>query len=169
MLSLDSPKWSELEHAFGSANDIPTLLRHLEENPSIDGKDEPWFSLFSSLVHQGDIYSASFAAVPHVVRIFSQTPTQVGSSCLKFLAYVEISRQDKSVPIPAELETEYLSALKQLPYLVAQASEREWTADFLTSALSAIAAAKGFGKFARAIMQLAPEVVDEFLRWISTW
>ena len=27
MLSLDSPQWSELQHAYGPATDIPQLLR----------------------------------------------------------------------------------------------------------------------------------------------
>lgn len=30
MLSLDSPRWQELEHAYGSAEDIPALLEQLD-------------------------------------------------------------------------------------------------------------------------------------------
>lgn len=67
MLNLDSPKWSELDHAYGKASDIPDLLRQLETIPNPDDNSEPWLSLWSSLAHQGDIYSASFAAVPHIV------------------------------------------------------------------------------------------------------
>jgi hypothetical protein len=34
MLSLDSPRWSELSHVYGSAADIPSLLRQLQSLPS---------------------------------------------------------------------------------------------------------------------------------------
>jgi hypothetical protein len=74
-LSLDDTlRWSNLQHAYGSASDVPGLLRRLEVLPASSGTDEPWFSLWSSLAHQGDVYSASFAAVPHVVRALSTAP-----------------------------------------------------------------------------------------------
>jgi hypothetical protein len=33
MLALDSQRWTELTHAGGSAQNIPTLLRQLEHEP----------------------------------------------------------------------------------------------------------------------------------------
>ncbi len=165
MLSLDSPKWSELFHAYGKASDIPDLLRQLETMPAWDGEEEPWFSIWSSLAHQGDVYSASFAAVPHVVRILAQAPNQADFSYFQFPAWVEICRQKKSVAIPKELEADYFSALKQLPSLAAAAADREWDEDFLLCALSAIAAAKGYCTAAEVIQELESSVAKEFLEW----
>jgi hypothetical protein len=165
MLSLDSPKWSELSHAYGVASDIPDLLRQLETTPSSDSEKEPWFSIWSSLAHQGDVYSASFAAVPHVVRILAQAPNRADFSYFQFPAWVEICRQKKTVPIPQELEADYFSALKQLPFLVTAAADREWNEDFLLCALSAIAAAKGYGTVAEAVQELNSNVAEEFLEW----
>ncbi len=54
MLSLDSPRWSELKHAYGDASDIPDLLRQLDDLLSSDDDSEPWFSIWSSLAHQSD-------------------------------------------------------------------------------------------------------------------
>ncbi|HEX3912895.1 MAG TPA: hypothetical protein VHW71_05265 [Steroidobacteraceae bacterium] len=67
MLPLDSPQWAELSHAYGAAGDIPQLLKQLTNFRRATVDKEPWFSLWSALAHQGDVYSASFAAVPHVV------------------------------------------------------------------------------------------------------
>jgi hypothetical protein len=117
------------------ASDIPLLLRQLETMPPFNGEEEPWFSIWSSLAHQGDVYPASFAAVPHVVRILAKAPNQADFSYFQFPAWVEICRQKKSVMIPRELETDYFSALKQLPSLVAAAADREWDEAFLSSAL----------------------------------
>ena len=78
MLDLDSPRWAELQHAYGPADDIPDLLRDLERfaagetlppNEDFGEQKEPWFSLWSALCHQGDSCTAAFAALPHIVRI----------------------------------------------------------------------------------------------------
>lgn len=67
--------WDELNHAFGSAGDIPALLADLAFFPAESSYEaEPWFSLWSSLCHQGDIYSASFAAVPEIVKHLANNP-----------------------------------------------------------------------------------------------
>src|SRR6266704_737546 len=63
VLNLQSSKWSELRHAYGNAADIPQLLARLRELPKSEGKAEPWFTLWSALAHQGDVYSASLSAI----------------------------------------------------------------------------------------------------------
>ena len=168
MLSLDSPGWSELEHAYGRANDTPGLLRQLRTLPVADGDNEPWFSLWSSLAHQGDVYSASFAAVPHVIQALSSAPEQADFVYFQFPTWVEICRQKKAVQIPDDLASAYFEALHQLPALVASAASRDWDAGFLACAMSSLAAAKGFGTVAEAALELTPDVADEFMDWFFT-
>lgn len=165
MLSLDSKKWSKLEHAYGKASDTPDLLRQLQAMPSSEGDKEPWFSLWSSLAHQGNGYSASFAAVPHVVHFLSQAPAEADFSFFQFPAWVEVYRQKNSAPIPEELESAYFTALAKMPALVAAAANKKWDSDFLCCALAAIAASKGFGPVAEAVLELNPEVAEEFIEW----
>lgn len=164
-LPLDSSRWGELEHAYGQASDIPALLRKLDSVPSAVGEQEPWFSLWSALAHQNDVYTASFAAVPHVVRALATSPLTADSNYLQFPAIVEAWRQAKQIPIPEDLKVAYSTALAALPGLVAQASAREWDGDFLACALSAVAAAKGFGNVAAAVLEITPDVADEFTEW----
>ena len=45
MLSLESSRWSELEHAYGQASDIPPLLRQLRDLPGSEGQSEPCLAL----------------------------------------------------------------------------------------------------------------------------
>jgi hypothetical protein len=167
MLSLDSPRWNELQHAYGIASDTPDLLRQLLSLPDSIGESEPWFTLWSSLAHQGDVYSASFAAVPHVVRALASAPASASFVYFQFPAWVEICRNNNGTPIPPDLEAAYFSALSELPGLVAAASARPWDSDFLACALSAIAAAKGSAKVAEAAMELTPESAGEYLQWLS--
>ncbi|MFE4696871.1 hypothetical protein ACFRIC_07225 [Streptomyces sp. NPDC056738] len=51
--------WSQLKHAYGTAEDIPALFERLGTEPN----DEVWSDLWSRLCHQGSVYSASFAAL----------------------------------------------------------------------------------------------------------
>ena len=165
MLKLDSPRWSELQHAYGAASDIPALLRQLHDVPASQGRQEPWFTLWSALAHQGDVYSASFATVPHVIAALGTAPTRADSSYFQFPAWVEICRRRREVQIPNDLQPAYSEALSKLPGLVAAASSRDWDAEFLACALSSIAAAKGFPAVAEAAQELTPEVASEFMGW----
>jgi hypothetical protein len=166
MLDLQSPRWAELEHAYGAATDIPALLVRLREIPSSLGHAEPWFSLWSALAHQGDVYSASFAAVPHVVATFAQAPLSADASYLQFPAWVEICRVKRQVPIPQDLRTSYFESMARLPVLVGAASGRPWEPEFLACALAAVAAAKGHPEVAEAALELSSAAVaQQFLEW----
>jgi hypothetical protein len=166
MLSLDSLEWKELKHAYGSASDIPELLRQLDTLPSANGTAEPWFSLWSALAHQGDVYSASFAAVPHVVRVLATAPEVASSTYFQFPTWVEICRQRHSLHVPDHLASDYFHALKMLAGLVCAASAREWDSDFLSVALSAMAVSKGFALIAEAMQELNNDTAEEFLKTI---
>lgn len=167
MLELSSPQWSELRHAYGSAADIPALLKALDGQPDAKGEDEPWFSLWSALAHQGDIYPASFAAVPHIVRALGLDPKSAPSTFFQFPAWVEICRQRNGVEIPEFLAPSYFSAIAKLPNLVAQAATRPWSEAFLRCALAAVAAAKGSADIAESVLELSPDVAAEFMEWLD--
>src|SRR5690348_2948823 len=91
MLALDSPRWAGLRTAYGAADGVPEMLRAVESVPdSEDWRGEPWFSIWSALARQGDVYSASFAAVPHVVRVLASAPDRAGPDCFHFPAWLEL-------------------------------------------------------------------------------
>jgi hypothetical protein len=166
-LPLDSPRWSELDHAYGKAAGIPALLRQLESFPPSGPDDEPWFSLWSALAHQGDVYPASFAAVPHVVRALATAPDRAGAVYLQFPAWVEICRKRQDVAVPPDLRDAYAAALAALPRLVAASAVRAWDDEFLACALAALAAVKGSSDVAEAALELTPEVAGDFLAWLD--
>jgi hypothetical protein len=166
MLGLDSPLWCELRDAYGSAAEIPELLRQLSALPSDEGSSEPWFSLWSALAHQGDVYSASFAAVPHVIEAIASSPERVTDVYFHFPAWIEICRHKNSVVVPDGLAADYFEALNRIPALVASAAQKKWSPAFTACALSAAAAAKGQHTVAEAVLELAsPEMAGEFLEW----
>ncbi|GGM90322.1 hypothetical protein GCM10009721_14710 [Terrabacter tumescens] len=54
--------WATLEHAYGSARDVPDLLAAAEHASEETGPE--WDDLWSRLCHQGTVYTASYAAIP---------------------------------------------------------------------------------------------------------
>ena len=114
-----SVEWSELQHAYGTAGDIPALLQDAwrAQAPG-DYHDEPWFSLWSALCHQGDVFTASYAAVPELIAIAEarHTDPRVQCECLYLAAIIELERsapEGLTPPpeVPEELRSEYRSAI----------------------------------------------------------
>jgi hypothetical protein len=166
MLNLDSPVWSTLQHAYGSASDVPELLRQLEPFPKSEGSVEPWFSIWSALAHQGDVYTASFAAVPHVVRILASDPNAASLAYFQFPAWVEICRQRHAMAVPEDLADDYFAALTRLGTLVCAVIDSAWDRDFLVCALAALAVSKGHALIGEAIQELDNSTAESFLKEI---
>jgi hypothetical protein len=166
MLSLNSPAWSTLQHAYGTASDVPELLRQLESFPRSEGNAEPWFSIWSALAHQGDVYTASFAAVPHVIRILASDPSAASFAYFQFPAWVEICRQRHAMAVPDDLAGDYFAALAKLGSLVCAVIDKTWDRDFLVCALAALAVSKGFVLVGEAIQELDDSTAESFLREI---
>src|SRR5258708_14521335 len=80
---LDSIPWDRLTHAYGSAEDVPDLLRALRTyTESAEGDDEEAASLwqlFGSIWHQGTVYEATAYAVPFLIELAADplTPDRV--------------------------------------------------------------------------------------------
>lgn len=167
MLSLDSQGWSKLTHAYGDATDIPDLLRQLESFPVADNEKEPWFSIWSSLAHQGDVFSASFAAVPHIINALSKEPSKASYDYFQFPAWVEICRHNNNVKVPGDLAPAYKEALNMLPSLIAAASVNEWDEGFARCAMAALAVAKGCPSLGQAALELSPDILSDFTEWLD--
>jgi len=76
----------------------------------------------ASEAHQGDVYSASFAAGPHVVEALARAPERATGTYFQFPAWVEICRCRKSIAIPSDLQADYFEALTRLPDVATVAS-----------------------------------------------
>jgi hypothetical protein len=168
-LALDSPRWAELQHAYGAAEDIPALLRQLDSGVGDTAEEEPWFTLWSAaLAHQDDVYAASFAAVPHVIEAIATDPTGAGFTFFQFPAWIEICRIRNGTPIPDDLSGPYFAALGRLPRLVAEAAARPWDRGLLACALASVAVAKGDTEMAEAILEIGEDDPAAYLEWRTT-
>ncbi len=166
MLSLEDGRWAQLSHAYGPADDIPSMLRDLQALPPDEGPEaEPYFSLWSALCHQGDIYTASYAAVPHLCEAVRSAPARVPWTVILMVASIELARgRGRGPTIPSDLAPAYHSSLAELPALVAATAVQPWDHWFCGAALGAIAAVKGHPDYAEAVLELDPDEVSRLLR-----
>jgi len=163
MLELDDSRWSELSHAYGQAADIPDLLRRLAERPAQQGpRDEPWFTLWSSLCHQGDVYCASYAAIPHIVEIALSKTGPIDFSFLLLPASVDVARVNGRGPeTPSFLKAAYDTAIGRLFDCVIAHRKDSWDQDMTIAATAAMAVSKGRHALAEAVMNLDEDLISK--------
>ena len=94
---LKTVNWVALGHAFGSAEDVPHLLRHVRSaDPKVrkDALDE----LCVTIVHQGTRYSATAPVVPFLVELATAPDTHNRARLVHLLAYAAIGYDHASLP-----------------------------------------------------------------------
>ena len=116
ILSLKDDTWQSLRNAYGNAGDTPKLLEEAKTAPSGGSEAEPWFSLWSSLCHQGDIYSASIAALPHLKQIGKERLENDVTEPLDLLCAICVSALRNGLPEGAKVfAEEFQSIVDDLP------------------------------------------------------
>ena len=135
---LDAVPWSELEHAYGSAEDVPEQLRALA-GPDPQERGRAQWALYGNLWHQGIVYSASPHAVPFLLRLLEAASYADRAWVLGYL--YELAGG-----------TSYLDAHKDLTFYDGQRETPEFKAQ-LEAELRAVAATRAAVSEGRAIFE----------------
>ena len=159
MLELDSPKWRNLSHAYGAASDVPQLIKQLKNAPPPkDENSEPWFTLWNSLCHQNDVYTASYAALPHIVAVAESKPVKHRLEFFSFIGAIEAYRNRKGAPpIPSFLEGDYFTAIERASLLIRDSLVIDWDEEEMIVLLGAYAITRGHHSLGNAIIFLPEE------------
>ena len=169
MLALNDDAWSELSHAHGNAGDIPARLRQLAGFPSGEGcKDEPYASLWRALLHKHCVYSASYAALPHMVEMMGDDPGRAHASVLELVTRIEIARAKGNGPsLEHGQAVMYHAALERLPEVIAMMARHPWDEVVTRIASAALAAARNQAMLAEAILELKPAQLAGFMDTVA--
>jgi hypothetical protein len=131
MLSLKDPRWTTLSHAYGSASGIPDLLARAAQDfrPGHE-QGTAWFDLWSALCHQGDTYTASYAALPHLVALAPGHLQRKRYDPLFLSACIELARLGGRGPeIPPELAGPYQQSVVEARALAEANLASAWDSD----------------------------------------
>jgi hypothetical protein len=82
---LDKIDWSRLGHAYGSAEDVPDLLRQLASEDA-DERESAMYELHGNIWHQGTVYQATAAAVPFLIEVLAESDLADRPGILIFLS-----------------------------------------------------------------------------------
>jgi hypothetical protein len=163
MLPLDDARWKGLTGGYRAAYDASVALRGLERG------EDTWDELWNELHHQGDLGEASYAAVPHLVRIAGTSPTR-DWRFYGLVSTIEIERHRLGNPhLPDWLADAYRLAWHDLLQLAVGDVTRIEDPLTIRAILGAIALARGDLKLGAVLSQSDASEIDEFLEQRCGW
>ncbi len=84
---LDETDWASMRHAYGSAADVPALLRGLiDPNPSV--RECALDSMYGAVHHGGDVYPCTVAMIPFLLRIANRPDMPGRPDVIRLLASI---------------------------------------------------------------------------------
>jgi hypothetical protein len=148
MLDLDDNRWNELKGGYRAPFDPRPFLAKFEAGKVAD---EDWYEFWGELYHQGDVGEASYATVPHLVRIYRQQ-AQINYNTYGLVATIELARAKGNNPdVPDWQKQSYFAAIEELAHLGITEIERANDPEDIRAILSILAIWKGartYGRFA---------------------
>jgi hypothetical protein len=105
LTGLDDIDWAGLEHAYGSAHDVPTLIRGLLAE-SREVRDDVMQCLYSNIFHQGTRYEATAYAVPFLARLAVHPDTPWRSEIVDLLGSITVGFDEVHLPRGIDIATQ---------------------------------------------------------------
>jgi hypothetical protein len=158
MLSLDSPRWAELEQGYGTAEDVPRLLDALATLDDPLARAEVWFALWRMLCRPDAVFNAAYAAAPHLLDVAADFELRERTEAIHFVSRIEVMRLTPTAPpIPPDLVADYAEAVEALPALVAGAVGEPWTPEIAQILAAAMLIGKRQGALGTALLDLGKD------------
>jgi hypothetical protein len=163
MLPLGDSRWNDLAGGYKTPYDPSEALRRLESGHDV------WDELWEELHHQGDVGEASYAAVPHLVRIANVLPRR-DWNFYGLVSTIEVERHRKSnPPIPPWLVPAYKEAMHGLLELAVSDLRVSTDRATIQSILGAVALAKGYVRLGALVSCCDDSEIGEVLDHYDAW
>ncbi|MBA9007690.1 HEAT repeat domain-containing protein [Thermomonospora cellulosilytica] len=101
LAGLDDIDWAGLQHAYGSAEDVPGQLRALR-SPDEKVREKARWELYGNIFHQGSRYEATPHAVPFLIRMARDPGTPEREGCVMLLSAIAIGYDEAWLPRGAD-------------------------------------------------------------------
>ena len=100
---LEHVPWPELQHAYGTAEDVPGLIRDLAAGGQ-ELSDAALEELFGNIWHQGTVYESTSHAVPYLVEVALHA----------LLASLQVDKDPSTHVVLADLMAQFPDDVKEL-------------------------------------------------------
>jgi hypothetical protein len=105
------------------------------------------------------VFTASYAAAPHLVAFAARVPAAERARALHLVAAIEVGRRADVAPaVPDDLADGYRDAVARVPALVGACIEEPWDAGTTQALAGVLAIAKGHPHFGNTILSIEPLV-----------
>lgn len=163
-LNLDDERWTRLMGGYRVLYDPREAMQRLEQGGD---SSSAWQELWNELHHQGDIGDASFAAVPHLVRIHELRGVPDWNT-YALAATIELARDNPNNPkLPAAFQMHYDSAWTRLVEIGLREMKNAGVAPLTVSILGVLAIGKGQRTLGRFAIELTEDERQEILSQIG--
>lgn len=160
-LSFDDPRWPQLRAGYRVPVDLRPALRALESGSELEAA---WDGLWQELYHQGDIGEGSFAAVPHLVRMYRSRASGHWNT-YALAATIELARNRNGNPdVPDWLGHGYFAALRELASIGARQLPMCSDKETLRAILGLVAVVQGARVYGRVLVEFTEDEVQELER-----
>ena len=159
MLALDDSRWNELVGGYRVRFDPRPYLAQIEAGLDTD---KLWNEFWGEIHHQGDVGEASYAAIPHLVRIYKKRAS-LDWNFYAIAAVIELARENKTnPPVPDWMKDDYFLAIQELSAMGATEIMKASAPDTVRAILSVISLAKGLRTHGRFFLTYSEEEMLEF-------
>jgi len=110
-MDFDDARWIGLLGGYHVPYDPRCALQKLEAGKVVD---DAWQELWNELYHQGDVGHASYAAVPHLVRIHAARQARDWNTYALVATIEEARREGRNPEIPSDMREAYETAWRDL-------------------------------------------------------
>jgi len=161
MLKLNDPIWETFLGGYRTPYNAVIRLQELENGSS--DLDAIWEEFWDELHHQGDVDIASYATVPHLVRICIAREI-LDWNLFALIACIEECRLFNENPsMPKSLESDYHLAIKSLAEFGAKNFSKDWSKELTQAVLSVLAFAKGCSNTGRMLIEVSEDEMSDAL------
>lgn len=84
---IDEVAWASMKHAYGSAEDVPRLLRALA-SPSPQERERALDGMYGAVHHQGDVYDSTLACIPFLFTLVARAELPDRSGIVELLVSI---------------------------------------------------------------------------------
>jgi hypothetical protein len=159
MLKLDDNRWNGLTGGYRMNCDPRPMIAELESERN---RDKAWHELWEELHHQGDVGEASYASVPHLVRIHRKSGV-VDWNTYAIVAVIELARRKGNNPeVPKWLESDCLRAIRELAEIGTVEIWRTEEPEAVSAILGVIAIARGLRTHGRFLVEYSEDELLDF-------
>ncbi|MEU0036358.1 HEAT repeat domain-containing protein [Streptomyces sp. NPDC006333] len=84
---IDEVAWASMKHAYGSAEEVPRLLRGLA-SPSPQERERALDGMYGAVHHQGDVYDSTLACIPFLFALVARPELPDRSGVVELLVSI---------------------------------------------------------------------------------